>query len=61
MRKIRINFQTKIIIMSAAFNLIITVILGLYSSRVVVTTLETKIGENALNVIERVKAKIAAA
>ena len=56
MKIFQFNFslQTKIIILSTVFSLTIVLILGLYSSYIITTTLEKKIGENALNVAKTV-------
>jgi len=54
MKKLNLNLQTKIIIMSTVFSLIIIVILGSYSSYIITSTLERKIGENALSVAKTV-------
>lgn len=54
MKKIRVNLQTKIIILSTVFSLIIILILSVYSSYTITSTLERKIGENALSVAKTV-------
>ncbi|MFT9486130.1 ATP-binding protein [Tepidibacillus infernus] len=50
MKKIHLRLQTKIIILSMAFILIVILILGIVSSMMITSNLERKIGENALNI-----------
>jgi len=53
-KKTRLRLQTKIILLSTVMILIVTIILGVYSSMVITTTIETKIGENALSIAKAI-------
>ncbi|MFV9510364.1 ATP-binding protein [Tepidibacillus sp. LV47] len=54
MKKRRLRLQTKIMILSTIFSLIIIFILGFYSSYLLTSILERKIGENALNIAKTI-------
>lgn len=54
MKKARMNLQTKIIILSTLFSIIVILILAIYFAFMITSTLEKKIGENALNLAKTI-------
>jgi len=54
MKKMKIRLQTKIIILSTLFSVIVILILGIYSLMTITSVLERKIGENALSIAKTI-------